>query len=373
MKKTQTGKQFRQPLGMLACAGILTLLSGCGGGSEGGPEFSPAPSPNPVTGAISDNSNDAPASADPASLARSTLDITSKLVVVSSIVNTMLRDHIDLVQAEDTAPRNIPQCASSPEGYDFETNQVSYRRINPGFMLPAGPSLHVALSQCVIEGLNVSGFIDITDIRTSGNPAGNGNWQVEAEVWLSPVQIRNNNGTIASLTDSYVHSASRVSNAVATRIEIDADPGAGIIGGLNAQHYGVPFTSDNDAINFQFRPFRIDTVEDLDSGEYRVEISDHAEGTSTLSRYTNGADDEVLLRIRTEADEPLLWISGRPVSYTQPPVSGAVTLEEACADCATLRLSVAGSGEAVLSVEQDGSVTSSLLDWSLLLSPPPPP
>lgn len=371
MKKKGAGRWFRQPLGMLTCAGFLTVLTGCGGG-ESGPEFSAAPSPSPVTGAISDEFGDARAPDDPVSLVRSTLDITSKLVVVSSAVNAMLRDHIDLVLEGDTSPRNIPQCASSPDGYDFETNQVSYRYLNPGFMLPAGPALHVALSQCVIEGLKISGFIDITDIRSNGNPAGNGNWEVEAEVWLSPVQIRNNNGTIASLTDSYMHSVSRVSSVVSTRLEIGADLGAGIIGGLNAQHFAAPFTSDDAAINFQFRPFRIDTVEDLDSGEYRVEIEDHAEGLSTLSRYTNGADDEVLLRIQTDPDEPLLWTSGRPVSFTQPPISGQVTLEEACAACTTMQIAVA-SGEAVLTVEEDGSVSSSLLDWSLLLSPPPPP
>jgi len=376
MTKTDTGIQPRQSRHLLACAGLLTLLAGCGGGGGDEPEFGPGTSPIPgsrnITGATDGGTGAGSGGPDAVTLVRSSLDITSKLVAVSNIVNAMLHDHIDLVQTGDTNARNIPQCAASPDGYDFETNQVSYRHLNPGFMLPAGPSLHVALSRCIVEGVDITGFIDITNIRRSGDPGGNGDWEIEAEVWLSPAQIHNNNGTVTSLTDSYTHSARRTLNVLNTRLEIDADLNAGIIGGLNGQHYALPLTPGSATVNFQFRPFRIDTTEDSDAGEYRLEIASHGEGPSTLSRYTNGGDDEVLMRVETQADDPLLWTAGRPASYTQTPVSGAVMLEETCTDCDTVQVAVA-SGEAILTVESGGSVTSSVLDWSLLLSPPPPP
>lgn len=363
------GRRARAGLrGALSCAGLL-VLAGCGGGEspDATAGFASPPGPGNFTGAITDNP-ELPA----ADLVRSSLEATSKLVVIANIVNTMVRDHLDLVSSGDTGPRNIAQCAASPEGYDFETNQVSYRHLNPGFMLPGGPSLHVALSQCVIEGVRISGFIDITAIDYRGDPGGSGDWDLEAEVWLSPVQINNNNGTVTSLTDHYRHTVNRTLDVLDTALEIGADPGAGLIGGLNGQYYTPGPTADSSAINFQFRPFRIETSDDPNAGEYRLEIVNHSDGPSTLSRYTNGADDEVLLRMETLAGQPLRWSGSRPLSYAQTPVSGSVLLAEACADCDSIRLDVDFSG-VILTLESEGSVTTEPADWSLLLSPPPPP
>lgn len=368
MKKTQTGTRPGKTLAMLACAGLLVLLTGCGGGEESGSGSGAGPDPEPEQPPVSGDLD-----ADTVNLAHSALDVTSKLVMVANIVNTMLREHIDLVDSADVDPRNILQCADSPQGYNFGSNQINYFYVNSGFgWLPAGPSLHVALSECTIEGLTITGAIDIANIRVSGNPAGNGDWEVEAEVWLSPVQIHNDNGTETSLTDNYIHTVDHQLNVLSTRIEIAADPDAGLIGGLNGQHYAAPFTSDAAAINFQFRPFRIDTVEDSNTAEYRVEVTNHAEGPSMLSRYTNGGDDEVLLRIRTQANAPLLWVSGRPASYAEPPASGELAIEETCGGCATMQASVVDDG-IVLTVDHGDSVASGTLDWSLLLSPLPAP
>ncbi len=364
MKRTVQGYSPWQLVSTLACAGLLILLTGCGGGEEeSGSNPDPGPPPPPVSGDLD---------AERVDLAHSALDVTSKLVMVSHIVNTMLRDHIVLVRAKNGNPLNIPQCAGSPHGYADETNRVSYRNIDWGYQLPAGPSLHVALSECTIDGVTISGTIDITRIQSNGDPAGNDDWQVETEVWMGPVQIHNDNGTVTSFTDSYTHTANHTLNVLRTRIEVDADLDQGLIGGINVQHYTAPFSSDAAAINFQLRPFRVDTIEDANSGEYRVEITNHAEGPSTLSRYTNGANDEVLLRIRTQVNEPLLWTTGRPDSHSQPPASGSVMLEETCAGCASMQASVVSDG-VVLTITHGPSVTSGTIDWSTLLSPLPAP
>lgn len=365
----RTHAQLRRAL---ACAALLAL-AGCNGEEslDAGSGFTPAPDP---AGPGTDDSSGLPGlpGLSAADLVRSSLEATSKLVVVSNIVNAMVHDHLDLVRNRDTEARNIAQCASSPDGYDFETNQVRYWHISAGQPMPEGDALRVALSQCLIEGVRISGFIDITAIDYNGDPAGSGDWDLEAEVWLSPAQIHNNNGTVTSLTDHYAHTVGRDLNVLGTTLEIGADADAGMIGGLNGQYYTPQVSADSPAVNFQFRPFRIETTEDPNAGEYLVEIANHSEGASTLSRYTNGADDEILLRIQTLPEQPLRWPGSRPVSYAQTPASGSVLFAETCLGCDSIQADVAPGG-VILTLESEGAVTSEPASWSVLLSPPPPP
>ena len=305
-------------------------------------------------------------------LARSSLEMTSRLIVLGNIATAMLREHAGLLSGPEFGASDIAQCAGSPDGYDFETNRVSHRRFAPGFALPAGPALRVSLSNCAIEGVLISGFIDITAIALSGDPGGPGDWSAQAVIASSPVEILHANGTATSITDQMRYTAGMTGGVLTTTLEVSADADAGMIGGLNAQHYAAPLNASSPTVNYQFRPFRIQTVEGPGSGPYSVTIGAHTEGASTLHRYTNNGDPGISLRIATTG-APIVWQEGRPTRYTDAPASGEIRLQDGCSSgCGSILVTVTGPSVSLI-VEADGGVTTQSGDWGTLLSPPAAP
>lgn len=300
-------------------------------------------------------------------LTGSSLDMIGKVVVVGNIANTLVQEHIDLLSGNEREARDIAQCADSPDGYANETNRIDYRVLSSGYAMPSGQSLHAGLSTCAIEGVTVSGFIDITAIDYQANGA---DWQVEAEVFLNPVEILNGNGTQASLTDHMHYTAVMDNGVLTTTLAISADVDLGVIGGLNTQHYVPPIDPDTDFINYQFRPFRIRTVDDSNTGDYTVAIEEHAEGASMLIRYTS--DAEISLRISTTSDLPVLWQDGRPAQYDEVPASGEIQFTENCTGCGSILATVDSDG-IILTVAAGSGVVTEEVPWTTLLAPPDAP
>lgn len=347
-------------IAVAALVGLL-LLAGC---SDGGMPVEPGSPPGGdeeeevISGITVDNAR---------ALTRASLDMISKLVIIGNISNTLLRQHIDLLSGPQRLGRDIVQCGG---GYDNETNRIDYREIAPGYWMPAGPSLHAGLLECAIEGITVSGFIDITAIVYESE-GGFGDWSAEAEIFLNPIGVINGNGTQASLTDHMSYKATMVDGVLTTTLEIAADPGAGIIGGLNAQHYALPVSADTDYVNYQFRPFRIRTVDDPGTGYYTVAVEPHEAGSSALARYTNDPDAEINMRIETTPVLPILWQGGRPTRYDELPASGEIRFTESCSGCGSILASV-GDG-VILTVSTSSGVVAENVPWAALLAPPGAP
>lgn len=343
------------PAAALVC---LLLLAGC---SEKGLES--------VGGDDNDDGDDAIGNITAGNarvLTGSALDMIGKIAIVGNIANTLVQEHIDLLSGPERTAHDVTQCGGP---YANETNRIDYREIAPGFRMPPGPSLHIALSQCTIESVAVSGFIDITaiDYESSGS-----DWQIDAEIFLNPVEILNDNGTQASLTDHMRYTATMEDGVLTTTLQISADANLGIIGGLNAQHYVAPINAGTRFVNYQFRPFRIHSIENPHTGEYRVAIEAHAEGASRLIRYTGSADPEIILQIATTAGLPVLWQGGRPAHYEEVPASGEISLAETCTGCGSILATINSSG-VILTVTAEGGVVTEELPWATLIAPPGAP
>lgn len=359
-----------------AIAGLL-LLVGCSGGSGGNPATLPSPPPGDgpqevdeslVAGELTD--------ANAELVARSSLQTLSDVVAVANIATAIAREYLYLVQAPGgfnpgTPGMPISQCTGSPDGFSIETNEVSRREFKAGFELPPGPVLHVALSNCDFEGVWISGFIEIAGITHLGSdPSGDGDWTLEAVLGLGPVEILHDNGTATSITDKMTYLATMQGGVLTTRITIAADPERGEMGGLNTQHYIAPLGANSAIVNHQFRPFRVRTVDDPNTGEYSLAIEPGPEGPSLLSRYTLRPIAEVLMEVETTT--AARWEGGRPASYGDVPVAGEIRFVEQCDDCATLLATVQDDG-VMLTVDTGTAITTRYSDWQTLLAPPPGP
>lgn len=346
----------------LAC--LVLLLGACAGGGNDGSTGGGPNGPQVIGSITSENA---------VPLARASLEMTSKLIAVGHIATAMVREHLDLLSGQNFDTSDIAQCAGSPDGYDVETNQISYRQLSPGFTLPGGPSLHIALSNCTIEGMLIgTGFIDVAAISFSGDPTGPGDWSLQAVLALSPVEILHANGTGTSLTDRMNYTVTMNGGVLTTTLDVAADANLGLIGGLNAQHYTAPLTAFTPKVNYQFRPFRMRTVEDAGAETYSVTLGGHPEGASTLHRYVGNGDSGIKLRISTTNGLPILWQGGRPAHYTDMPASGEVRLEAACSGCGSVVAAVSGLTVGLI-IEAGPSILTQFTDWATLLSTPSAP
>lgn len=352
----------------LVAACILMLLGGCSssetrmpGDDNGNPD-----DPLAVDEITSENA---------VMLSRSSLDLVSRLVVIGHIAIAMVRDSMDIMNNPSRVQGdlvNIPECASSPAGYGPETNRITYMVFGDGFRLPAGDALHVALAQCTVEGnLLDNSFVDIAGLEISGDPsAASGNWSIEAFISLGPVQFINDNGTLTSITDNIIMTASRSSGVTTMTLAVGSDAGTGQVGGLNAQLMSYPPVSGVRAINYQLRPFYLVVTDDANTQEYSVAVQSHpTDGASILNRYVSNPSSEILLRVSTNSS-PVLWSAGRPDDFSDTPAAGAVRFSETdCTSCGSILATVQGDGVA-LTINDGAAVTSDIVEWADLVAPP---
>lgn len=352
----------------LVTASIFLVLGGCSK-SGGDPNLGP-PTP-PGSGTIDEITAD-----NAELLTRSSLDLIGKLVVIGNIAVAMVKDSIAMLNGPGLVSQqtfiDIPECAASPDGYGFETNRITYMHFNPGFRLPPGDALHVAFSNCALEGVLVDDtFIDIAGLDIGGDPsAASGDWSIGAVISMSPARIINGNSTHTSITDTMTLTATRASGIVTMTLAVGTDAGSGQIGGLNAQQFLIPQVSGARPVNYQLRPFYIRTIDNLNSLSYTLAVLAHpTDGASALSRYMSNPSSEISLRIATNST-PVLWSGGRPEHYTDTPVSGAVRLTETgCTTCGNILATVQSDGVA-LTVNDGAAVTTGFSDWATLLSAP---
>lgn len=347
--------------------GISLLVGGCSSSKTGMPDGDPSTPTDPLA-------VDEITSENALALSRSSLDVVTRLVVIGHIAIAMVKDGMVVLGDPDRAQGdlvNIPECASSPAGYGPETNRITYMVYGEGFRLPAGDSLHVPFAQCTVEGNLVdNSFLDIAGLEISGDPsAASGNWSIEALLSLGPMQFINDNGTLTSITDSMTMTATRSNGVLSMTLAVGADVGSGQTGGLNAQLLSHPFIPGVRAINYQLRPFYLAVSQNGNSGDYAVSVQSHpTDGASILNRYVSNPGSEIPLRVVTTS--PVLWDTGRPDDLSDTPASGAVRLSETnCSNCGSILATVQSDGVA-LTVNDGAAVTTDIIDWATLVSPP---
>lgn len=305
-------------------------------------------------------------------LARSVLDTAGKLATIGEITREMIVRGAPLL-AGDFVPNAsdaviaMPECNAGIEPGPG-SNQLSYAFYSGGFDVPAGNALRAEFEQCEVGGLLIDGTLHIAAIGFGGDVASTVNdWSFTATVVMGPIEIYNADGSLSTYTDEFRYTAVRSGGALRIDMEVGAEPGAGITGGLNAQHHPEQLIDNSNAINYQFRPFAITSVDNGDSGEYTLAVRAHTtDGISRLERYTNTPASEIRLTVASVGD--ILWQGGKPGAYTQTPDSGAIALN---ADDGGILVTVEAGG-VILTVNDGGAVTTQTVDWSELLSTPSP-
>lgn len=330
-------------------------------GDPADPADPPPPEPTPISAITADNA---------LLLARSTLDMIGKLIVIGDITTTVVHQGASLLTNPQRQPRdpvNLPECNDTIEPGPG-TNQITFEVYDPGFFIPAGEALSAAFSSCTILGLLIDGTLTVAALSHSGDLASpSADWSLSATVVLGPVIVSNPDDSRTSYTDKFRYTATRQNGILTVDVAVAADPDAGQAGGLNAQHHLTSAMDNLYAINYQFRPFRITTVDNPGSGEYRVIIQSHAEdGVSRIERYTTRPPSEIQLTALTEPLAPLVWPDGRPLLQTDKPASGEVVLAESAGSIRA----VVGSEGVELIINDGAAVTTRSIDWAELLSPP---
>ncbi len=346
---------------------LVLSLSACLGEGEGS---SPPSSPT-ASGSFAPSSLSTIMADDALLLAQSTLDAIGKLAAIGEVTQEMIRRGAPLLGGDFTpnAPDaivDLPECNAAIEPGPGE-NRLGYAFYQGGFDVPAGPALRAEFAQCTVANLLIDGTLHIADVSFSGDIASAvSDWSFAATVVMGPIEIHNADGSLSTYTDEFRYTAVRTGGVLRVDMEVAAEPGAGIVGGVNAQHHREQVFDNNSAVNYQFRPFAITSVDDADSGEYTLAIRAHGtDGASRLERYTNVPASTIQLTIANTAD--IVWQS-KPENHGETPSAGAIVLSTGADNI----LVTVAAGGAVLTVNDGGAVNTQMVDWDTLLTTPMP-
>ena len=368
-------------------AGLLALgLSACGGGGSNNtlpldsfnqPVGDAPASPN---GARQDTAQTAPASdatsaagtlisADNAALlTRSTLDILAKLIGVSRFVTAMVGDGAPLIVVDNARSGTIV-AASACQGSG--RNRVTFAIFQPGHFLPPGKNLNAALDHCLSGEDEMSGFMDLSAIQVTGDPAGTGDWRVSGVLSFSGLAFHNGDGTETLFTNKLDFSVEQATGVLTTTLNIAT---------MNAEHVLDAQTH----VNYLLEPFYLRTVSDANAGSYRIVIGPPpAAAASILNRYTTRAEpdgqggtlwrsigDDIELVVNTQAD-PLAWNIPQPDLRREVPVAGVVRLSDRTGSHRIdATVDGGGNGVVILHIDSGSAVTSQFADWQTLLTTP---
>lgn len=361
-------KHRAHSLPSLAVATVLLLLGACssgggggGGGSGGGNGGGGGDHPSGRIEITSDNA---------LLLARSSMVVVGEMAAIGNIATAMVKDGYGLLAEGGYV--DIPECFGP---YGNETNRISYNYFSPGFGLPSGDVLHAAFQQCTVEGMTITGAIDIIVVAITGNPTDDdGNWRVEAVLSLSPpLEFVNSDGSFTSFTDTIDYLAERSNGILTTTLSAAKEADAGLSGGLNAQHFAdLSDPSDPSAvINYQLRPFHLVLVDDSGAGQYTFAVQNHpVDGASLLTRYRVDPANEIMLRIATAGSMPVTWTGGKPATNTDYPVSGEIQFTETgCTSCGSIQADI-DPAAVTLTVNDGSAITTEIIDWETLLTTP---
>ncbi len=353
---------------ILAAVLLLGGCSSCSSDNEAaGP--TPPPDPDPDPSVTLPTPIDEITAEDAELLTQSVMAMVGRLALIGDITTTMVHKGAGLLTNPSRQRGDavlMPECNASIEPGPG-TNQLSYEVNNSGFFVPPGEALRAAFFQCSIEGLLVDGTLEIAAILHSGDLASAvNNWNFQATAVLGPFQINNGNGTRTSYTDKFVYSASRTGGVLTADIRIAADPSAGIIGGLNAEHFLTQPTHPLSVVNYQFRPFRITIIDNDDTGEYSLVVQASLEGDSRLNRYTTSPSSEIIVTVATTGSTPITWQAGKPASFLDVPFAGEIKLVNSNRSI----VATVESDGVLLTIDLGSSVVTESIDWSdLLLAP----
>lgn len=349
------------------------LLGSCSKSSSRNDGIGPTPGNDP--GTAGDPSSILPISIDQITtenaelLTRSMMSMIGRLAAIGEVTTTVVLKGAGLLTNPSRQPGDavgMPECNDALEPGPG-TNQISFEINQPGFFVPPGQALRAAFSQCSIEGFLVNGTVEVAAISYGGDLASEvANWELQATAVLGPFQIHNPNGTQTSYTDKYKYRVARSGSVLTTDLEIAADPDTGVIGGLNAQHFLTLPTTSQSVVNYQFRPFRLRTVDNADTGEYTVIVQASPEGDSLLNRYTATPSGEIKLTVATAGLSPIVWLSGKPESHLEVPAAGEIGFVE---NGRSIVATVESDG-VLLTITIGGSVTTETIEWTELLTAP---
>lgn len=354
---------------VLLLAAVL-LLGGCSGcSSEDDETGPPTPDPDPDPSLSLPTPIDEITAENAELLTQSVMAMIARLTLIGDITTQMVHKGAVLL----TNPSRqfgdailMPDCNESIDPGPG-TNQLSYEFNNPGFFVPPGEALRAVFFQCSIEGLLVDGTLEIAAISHSGDLASAVNdWSFQATAVLGPFQINNGNETRTSYTDKFFYTVTRTGGVLTADIRIAADPSAGIIGGMNAEHYLTVPLQPLGVVNYQFRPFRITIVDNGDTGEYSLVVQASLEGASRLNRYTTSPSSEIIVTVATTGSTPITWQAGKPASLLDVPFSGEIKLVNANHSI----VATVESDGVLLTIDLGSSVVTESIDWAELLSAP---
>ena len=347
---------MRKPSTCLLITAVTLLTVSCGHNNAGGTIIGGGGgNPQAISGITADNAE---------LLTRSSLEMISKVLVIGNIATRMIEIGLPIL-SDHSQVIDIPECP----GGSTEANQISYLSFSPGFNLPPGDALHVALQDCQLENFLVTGFMDLAGLTvdTAGAPS---QWHYGSVFQVSLTFLNTNNTYTWIGGDPITYSAVMSNGVLTTTLRIN--PSTAPQGGLNASG---PCADANNCpgptdVNFQIRPFYMVAVDDSNNGHYTVSIGpDPNNQPSVIDRYTQSPNAEILLRTATTGDNPILWTNGRPALYTDVPASGELQLTQTTCGACWILATVNNTG-VTLTVSSGGSMTTKSSDWTTLLSTP---